>query len=410
MNPPASLPRIAALDLMRGIAVLGILAVNVAGFAGPLIATETPALPHGASTADEWIFAGTFVLFEGKMRALFSILFGASMLLFVESAEARGRNGTWLQLRRLTWLMLFGWLHYVLLWWGDILFDYAVAGALALMLRRAKLHQIMTAALMIFATWHLWSMAVTLPGIVAEEQVRLGSADPAATAFARDNAARTAERMRHDLAQGHMGFVELATDKLRTAPGWPAAVTLYTLGETVPLMLLGMVLLRTGFFAGQWPRATLWRVAIGGIGLGGAMTLALLGWAWPRHFPPQAMGAIISYWAGPAHVLMAMGYAAVIMLLAPQILATALGQRLAAAGRMAFTNYLGTTIAMTALFYGWGLGLFDRVPTRWQPLLVIDWWTVMLAWSKPWLAHFRQGPLEWLWRSLTEWRIMPWRR
>jgi uncharacterized protein len=102
------------------------------------------------------------------------------------------------------------------------------------------------------------------------------------------------------------------------------------------------------------------------------------------------------------HLLMALGYAGLLVLAAPRIGGTALGQRIVATGRMALSNYLGTTVLMTAIFYGWGLGLIGQVPDAWQPAFVLLGWIAMLWWSKPWLAYFGQGPLEWVWRRLTE--------
>jgi uncharacterized protein len=385
-----------ALDLIRGIAVLGILAVNIAGFAGPSAGTDTPWLPHRATPADEAAFALTFVLFEGKMRALFSMLFGASMLLFVERAEDARRNGEMLQLRRLGWLALFGYLHYLLLWWGDILFVYAVAGFFALPLRRFPDRVLLGVALAIFVAWHGWGMAGSLVEFI-------GAVSPAAQ---HEAMVATLSHMQVETVQARLGFGAQIIDKLATAPGWPLVMTLYTIGETLPLMLLGMVLLRSGFFAGEWPRRRLVGMAGVGLGLGLAWTLALLGWAWPRHFPPLVMPDILAYWAAPGHMLMALGYAALIMLVAPHLAASWLGRRLSAAGRVAFSNYLGTTMVMTAIFYGWGLGWYGRVAPVWQPLFVLGGWALMLGWSAPWLSRFRQGPLEWAWRSLTEWRVM----
>jgi uncharacterized protein len=397
-RPPAA--RISSLDLIRGIAVLGILAINIAGFAGPSVGSDTPWLPHRASPADEATFALSFVLFEGKMRALFSMLFGASMLLFVDRADSARRDGEALQLRRLGWLALFGYLHYVLFWWGDILFVYAVSGLFALPLRRLPDRVLLALALAIFVTWHGWGMIDSLGEL-------LGLVSPGGQHQAM---AATLNHMQVETAQARLGFAAQIADKLATTPGWPVVMTLYTIGETLPLMLLGMVLLRSGFFAGVWSRRRLVVMAGPGLALGLAWTLALLGWAWPRQFPATVMPDILAYWAAPGHLLMALGYLAAIMLWAPQLAATWLGRRLSAAGRMAFTNYLATTMVMTAIFYGWGLGWYGRVAPHWQPLFVLGGWALMLGWSEPWLARFRQGPLEWAWRSLTEWRAMPMRR
>jgi len=173
--------RLATLDLVRGVAVLGIVAVNMAGFAGPIATTDTPALavPPQAGPAgmvDEALFALTMLLVEGKMRALFSMLFGASMLLFVERAELRGRSGEALQMRRLFWLGAFGYAHYVLLWWGDILFLYALCGLLALALRGLAPRAQVGLAVALFMGWHGWGMIGSLPQILAEEHVRTGIA------------------------------------------------------------------------------------------------------------------------------------------------------------------------------------------------------------------------------------------
>lgn len=402
--------RIATLDLLRGIAVLGIVAVNVAGFAGPRLATETPNLPVAASPLDEAAFAFVLLVFEGKMRALFSMLFGASMLLFVERAEARGRDGDWLQMRRLFWLALIGYAHGILLWWGDILFVYAVAGTLALMLRRLPVPALLVLSAAIFIGWHGWGTIDGLPGAMAEAHVRAGTAGAAELARHAADLAATLGQMRGDIAQAHLGFAAMVADKLANAPFWPVTMALYTIGETLPLMLIGMVLLRTGFFAGGWSPAALGRLAMAGIGIGGVSNTLLIGWAWANHFPPLAMAQWLAYWSAVPHVLMALGYAAALVLGAPRFAPTALGRHLSAAGRVAFSNYLLTTLAMTALFYGWGLDRSGTVSPAWQLPLVAGWWLVMLGWSAAWLARFRQGPLEWAWRSLTEGRPLPMRR
>lgn len=408
--PGRPIRRIAALDLIRGIAVLGILAINIAGLAGPLIATSTPHLPHPGTALDETVFALAFVLFEGKMRALFTILFGASMALFLKRMEAAGRDANALQLRRLGWLMLFGYLHFALLWWGDILFTYALCGLAALACWRMPTRPLLVFALAIFALYHAQGMIHSLPPIVAEAQVLAGGGNPGQTADHREAMNHKLGRMEDDIALHRGPWTELVADKLTTQRLWPLAMAIAAFCETLPLMLIGMALYRGGFFNGGWPPGRLRGIAGGGILLGGTATLGALAWAWPRHFPPVAMNALIASWLALPHLLMALGYAALLMLAMPRLLASRLGDRLSAAGRMAFTNYIATSLVMTAVFHGWGLGLFARVGPAGQWLFVLLGWALMLAWSKPWLDRFAQGPLEWLWRSLTEWRLLPLRR
>jgi uncharacterized protein len=217
-------------------------------------------------------------------------------------------------------------------------------------------------------------------------------------------------RMEDDIALHRGPWPELVADKLTVQRFWPLAMTIAAFCETLPLMLIGMALYRSGFFSGTWPPSLMRGMALAGALIGGAATLAALAWAWPRHFPPIAMNELIATWLALPHLLMALGYAALLMLAMPRLLGGRLGARLTAAGRMAFTNYIATTVVMTAIFHGWGLGLFAKVGAAGQWAFVALGWLLILAWSKPWLDRFAQGPLEWLWRSLTEWRLMPLRR
>ena len=402
--------RLPLLDLVRGVAVLGILAINLGGFAGPIAATLSPNLPSPGTPADEAWFALTLVLFEGKMRALFTLLFGASLLLFIDRAEVRGLAGEQLQFRRLGWLALFGYLHFLLLWWGDILFTYALAGFAALAFRHARPSWLIVGGILLFSAWHLALSADSLPQVAAEQRVLTGHATPAEATSYREDRRTDAADTRRELATSHAGFVTQVATKLADQPEEPLRAALNTMGESLPLMLLGMGLFRTGLFSGQWSRRRLVALAAGGIGSGGAATLAFTLWAWQRHFPPVLMLHALASGLALPHLLMGLGYAALIVLAGPALLRSALGQRLVAAGRMAFSNYIGMTVVMTALFYGWGLDLIGRVPDRWLWPFLLGGWALMLGWSQPWLARFRHGPLEWAWRSLTYWRVEPFRR
>jgi uncharacterized protein len=402
--------RIAALDLIRGVAVLGILAINIAGLAGPTIAATTPHLPHPGTLADEVAFAASFVLFEGKMRALFTILFGASMLLFLERAEAAGKDAPTLQLRRLGWLMLFGYLHFALIWWGDILFTYALCGIVALAFRFLSTRSLVIFALTVFAVYHVQGIVGSLPDVVAEERAGLGIPAPDEAARHRETMLDKVAAMERELALYRGSYVPQVDHRMTEQRFFPLSMAIGSICETLPLMLLGMALYRTAFFSGGWPAERLKAVSIAGIVAGGATTLVALAWAWSRNFPPVAMNAMLASGMAVSHLLLALAYVALLMLAAPRLLQSRLGVRLSAAGRMAFSNYIATSLVMTALFYGWGLGLFGTTGAAAQWLFVALGWGLMLGWSKPWLARFAQGPLEWSWRSLTEWRVLPFRR
>ncbi|WP_379486995.1 DUF418 domain-containing protein [Novosphingobium soli] len=404
---PRPAPRLPTLDLIRGVAVLGILAINIAGFAGPMVGTTTPNLPVAASPADEAAWAFGFLLFEGKMRALFSLLFGAGLVLFWERAEASGRNGDVLQLRRLTWLLVFGVLHYLLLWWGDILFVYALCGIAALLLRPLRSRALLALALGLYYGWHVWGMLDAAAAIEAETAARQGTASPGQLALVAQRMGPIRAWAAQELREATMGYFQLLQVKLSERPLWQVQMASGAFSETLPLMLIGMVCYRRGFFDGRLPRKRLAEIAIACTLAALVLTAMFLGWAWPRHFPPIAMGAALAWGLAMPHLLGGVGYAGLLALAAPRLARTALGARLIAAGRMAFSNYLLTSLVMTFAFYGWGLGLYGRVPEREQWLFVLGGWALMLGWSGPWLRRFRRGPLEWLWRCLVERTVLP---
>ena len=437
--------RIRTLDLIRGVAVLGILAVNVAGFAAPDSAVYSPDMPRPGVFADHAAWLLTFVLFEGKMRALFSVLFGASLLLFVERADAAGRDGARLQARRLAWLLLLGYLHFALIWDGDILFLYAAIGFVALAVRGWRPVQLVTAAALVLALWQVWGAAMWLPSVATEMTVSGGAASPAVQKqHAADIAQYRAEDAK-DAAEAKLSWPAQVKAKLADRADAPLNLAAYNWGETLPWMLLGMALLRSGFFAGAWPRQRMVWLASAGIGFGGAATIAFTLWAARNHYPEVTMHYASSFGLALPHLGIALGYAALLVLSSPLPLAGGAGggpvpatsladaptpnpsrkregdsalrrllgvlrRQLEAAGRMAFSNYLGTSLVMAVLCYDWGLGLFGQfgAAQRWTLVLLV--WALILAWSQPWLTRYRQGPLEWLWRSLTEWRVLPFRR
>ncbi|MDT0506875.1 DUF418 domain-containing protein [Novosphingobium sp. MMS21-SN21R] len=391
--------RIEAIDFLRGVAVLGILAINITGFWGPSLATFSPSIPRMDPGGAVW-FGFAFVVFEGKMRALFSLLFGASMVLFAEAAERQGADPDLSQIRRLLWLALFGYLHFALLWWGDILFTYALCGLGALALRRLSPWRLVGIAVPFYVLSHGIEALLALPGIFTEQAVLAGIAGPADVAEQADMMVRIGESVAADMAILQAGFIEAIRLKLGSAALQPLTVTLASFTETIPLMLIGMAMVRGGFFT-DWPRPRLAAVATVGIASGGAASLLAVQWLAAHDWPPRAMFLAIEDGMALPHLLMALGYAAVLVLVFPHVRDGLIGRALMAAGRCAFTNYLGTTVLMSAIFCGWGLGLGPELPRAWLPAFVVLGWAAMLIWPGWWLVRFRQGPLEGLWRRLA---------
>lgn len=375
-----------------------------------MIDTSTPNFFAPAHPADEAAFAFSFLLFEGKMRALFSILFGAGLVLFWERTEAGGRDGDVLQLRRLAWLLAFGLLHYMLLWWGDILFLYAACGVAALMLRPLSDRALLWLALALYYAWHIWGMVAAAPTIHAETAVRRHLASPEDLYLLAQWMQPVRDWAAQELSEASLPYLELLHVKITQRPFWQIDMVSGAWSETLPLMLIGMVLYRRGFFDGRLPRKRLVELSLA-CTLGGlALTALFLGWAWPRHFPPVAMNAALVWGLAMPHLLCGVGYAGLLVLAAPRLSAMAFGQRLIAAGRMAFSNYVLTSLVMTFVFYGWGLGLYGKISPLAQTPFVLGGWALMLACSAPWMRQFHRGPLEWLWRSLAEGRALANRR
>jgi len=405
--------RLIALDFIRGIAVLGIVFANIAAFAEPMMAYIWPrALAQPMTEGDKLFWLAQFVLIDGKMRGLFTLLFGAGMMLFMQRARARGASN-WLQARRLLWLLLFGMIHFYFIWHGDILQLYAASGLVLLGTLRWEARAKLIAGLMLYG---LGSLA--LAGQMGSDYV--AAADP-------DRLARLAPEQHKDVGEAEAQILERTARRITLyREGSFADVArhmiveksrenlqqtlFFMLVETAPLILIGMAFYTVGFFSGGLdPRRMKfwgWTGVIGGT----ALTLPLGLWAYASNFPFQLTLFVFAGASPLPRLAVILGLAALLSLWAPRAAQSALGQRIVATGRMAFSNYLGTSLLLVPIFNGWGLGLFGRF-SRFELFgFVLAVWAIMLLWSKAWLAHFRFGPLEWLWRSLTYWQRVPLRR
>ncbi|PKP99570.1 MAG: hypothetical protein CVT74_07625 [Alphaproteobacteria bacterium HGW-Alphaproteobacteria-13] len=400
--------RLLTLDALRGFAVMGILAMNIVAFAMPEMATVSPRAYGGETAADIAAWALGFVLFDGKMRGLFSILFGASMILIADRAEAAGQDAGAVHYRRMMWLGLFGLCHYFLIWWGDILFLYAVVGCIAFTFREWEPRRLIRWAAVLFA------IGVLLHSLFFGTQLVAAYAGPESPMAAAGEAIRAQyaaidEEVTRELALYRGPWLPILAERLDRASG-PFAMLLMSLLETLPLMMIGMALLRNGFLGGAWDSARYRRAALCWLAPGLLLTLLVAWVQWRSGFDHiVAVNAFLA-WAGPGRLMMTIAYAALLLLLIRRMSARPWLARVAAAGRVAFSNYIGASIVMTTIFYGYGLGLFGAVG-RWPLyLFCLGAWVAMLLWSQPWLERYRYGPLEWLWRSLARGRLQPMRK
>lgn len=373
-------PRILSIDLARGIAVMGILVINICGFALPPEAQFNP-LAYGTNSLGDWLTWGiAYLLFDGTMRPLFGALFGASLVLAMDrdpSGPATRRH-----VYRMGWLFLFGVLHYYLIWWGDVLASYAVAGVVAWQFRAIKprplLIGVSALALLQAALWGYLSLG--LPN------------EPAAPAtYYASNA--------DSLGLYQSGFWTIVQYRLTSASGtFLLGIFLYCF-ETLGLMLLGMAIVHTGLFGHRLSirHALFLTLACMAVGLCIYSISACHQIA--AAFSPRSMaiGVALTSFARPLLVIALCAAAAVAARSRCHVWLW-----IAATGRMTLTLYLASSLIMGFVFYGYGLGLigsFSRSDLWW---FVLPGWALMMSASALCLRYSRVGPMEALWRTLID--------
>ncbi len=416
--PVSASDRIESLDVLRGFALLGILLLNILGFGlhsagyfNPLIGTgENPGLNLA-------IWGGVNVFFEGAMRALFSMLFGAGVVMFTTglgSGSGQGKSG-WLHYKRTFWLLMFGVFDaYILLWNGDILIVYAICGALLYPLRNRKPRTLIILAGVVLVLTSLTyegmgqSMQMGRDAAAEIAQNPAAAEDPAKkgwaegwTEFSRgflvDEAAQQEE-----LAQRRGSYLDAAA--------WNAGVMnenlmfvvpVFLLWDALAMMLLGMAFYRLGVLNGERSRTFYLRMMIGGFAVG----LLANGWEHLRAVQSDYdLIVVFGYMQGTYHVGrlgLALGWMGLVMLVCQGGLWAALRGRLAAVGRMALSNYLLHSLICLLVFTGVGFGLVGHLERWGLYLVVFAIWAFQLWLSPWWLDRYRYGPAEWLWRTLT---------
>jgi uncharacterized protein len=425
--------RINAVDVLRGVAVLGILVINVDYFALPhadksAAGTEWIGVywPAGLSSRAMMAWVAVRALFEGKMRAIFSMLFGAGAILLTSRLERRGDGARAADIyyRRTLWLLLFGVLHAYLLWEGDILYSYAVGGLVLFPFRKLPARTLIVLGLALLslsaprAVWLARHRAdVRAEAARADADLAAGRTLGSKQQEARDewtelmeSFSPDAETLRENLDDYRGGYARLFAHR---APLVMAVESSDFYGwaffDGVGMMLIGMGLLRAGVLTGARSRRFYATMAVLGLGLGVPVAVATTH-ALERHrFDPVAVAWVTAIY-DPTRLAVALGHIGVVMLLAGAAWARWLTRSLADVGRMALTSYLCATIICTTLFNGYGLGLFGVLDRPRLYLVTLAIWVAQLAFSRFWLRAFRFGPAEWVWRSLTYWKPQPLRR
>jgi uncharacterized protein len=402
--PVASADRIASLDVLRGLAVLGILVMNIRNFGLPIRRFDDPTFPHGYNLLDlgAWGFAN--LLFRDKFIALFSMLFGAGIVLMTRRAEARGAPVAGPFFRRHFWLLVIGVLHAFLIWYGDILEVYAVAGAALFVFRRRKPATLVVLGVAVFSLTILFTEIDGLYDRIFGWVATLSPADDF----------RTLLREEGPVYRG--GWFEMFRWRASLNWHWHVEGALqYDLWRCAGMMLIGMACMKTGVLEGL--RSTRFYARLLAIGYGVGLPLGALALesqlagrrdlAERFGLEPWRHGKEAVHLVSGAAV--ALGHVAFVLLIHRAGRLAHVRFILGAVGRMALTNYLFHSVLCVTLFEGWGFGRWARLGHA-QLLGVVGCvWAATLIWSPLWFRRFRFGPMEWLWRTLTYMKPQPMR-
>ena len=382
-TPPSE--RIVGLDALRGLALLGILLINVWVFAMPEQTLLNPTVYGDFTGANYWAWAFGHVFAQNKFITLFSVLFGAGILLFVDSKEESGQDAVRLHYRRTAILIAIGLMHAYLLWYGDILVAYGVTALVVVAFRDFEARKLAGVAVvfLLFVPMTELLAAVTLGG------------DAIASQWAPSEAA-----IQQQVATYRGGWIEQMDHRVSSSfRSQTSGFIGYSFWQVGGTMLLGMALYRWGVLTNE-RSADLYKrlVALGAVGL--AITVAGVVYIEANDWSADAA----LYWRQFIYIgsfPLAGGYLGLVMLYARRRPDGPLTRGLAAVGRTAFTNYLLQTLIATTVFYGHGLGLFGSVSRVELLGFVVAVWAVQVVLSVLWLRRYRFGPVEWVWRTLT---------
>lgn len=424
-GPATAAERLVAIDTLRGVAVMGILVMNIYAFAMPLAAYYNPLLMGGSDALNMGIWFFTHLFFDQKFMSIFAMLYGAGMIMMMNRAEARGAAFGPVFYRRSAWLLVIGLLHGYFIWFGDILFHYALMGMVVFLFRNASPRTLIVIACSVLPVALLINFGGSLymeelqAEVVAIEELqaqgetldeeqgqRLEEWRQIRPFFAPNEGDIAA-----DVAAYRGSYVDALAQRAPFVVFMQANLTLaFVVWRVGGLMLLGMALMKLGVLSGERSADFYRRMVMIGYGAGLPLTILSAVLLDANGFDPLYVaryGGIPNYFGS---ILVAFGHIGAVFLVVKSGAMRTIVSRFAAVGRTALSNYLAQSLVMTSVFYGYGFGLYAGVPRFWQQGFVVAFVGVQLLLSPWWLKHFRFGPAEWLWRSLTYGRRQPMRR
>ena len=430
-SPPAgaSLPRptdtserITSLDVLRGFALLGILLMNIVGFGLYSRAYDNPTSAGGDTGANLWMWIVLHIFAEGKMRCLFSLVFGASVVLLTSRLEGRPDSGD-IYYRRTLWLLVFGVIHAYLLWQGDILYPYALCALVLYPFRkmRPKTLMIIGVSSMIALSAFTVGRGYLRRSDMIEAKAASAKAERKETLTDEEKAAKETwetllkkrnpdeAALRKDAAKWQGNFISVVKARGTLVNDWNSSPYYYPGNLDIwGMMFIGMALFKYGVLSAKKSRPFYVGLMLAGYAVGGAINSYTAWQLVSSHFDPLVHSfSFCVYDLGRLSV--ALGHLSLIMILCQSGWLRFLTTRLGAVGQMAFTNYIMTSTICAFIFTGYGLGLYGQLQ-RYQLYYVVAGISLFqLVVSPIWLRYYRFGPLEWCWRALTYWKRPPMR-
>lgn len=399
ISPTAFSDRILSLDVLRGIAVLGILIMNIQSFSMIGAAYINPMAFGDLTGINKWVWIVSHLVASEKFMSIFSILFGAGILLFSEKAVAKGLKASVLHYRRMLWLLAFGMIHAYLIWYGDILVAYSLCGMLVYLFKKLSPKKLIIWAVVFFVVPILLNLffGMTIQYWPEESYNRnLESWLPSVEETSREISA-----MRGSWLEQMEIRVESSIFMQTFLFCWN------TFWRVTSMMLLGMALYKWGVLtAHKSGRFYIW-LSLTGLITG--FTIIAIGVSenfrvgWKMDFS-MFTGMIYNYIGS---IAVALGYISLVMLICKHSLWPGVTNTFSSIGKMAFSNYITMSLLAMFIFYGCGLGLFGQVDRKFQILIAVAIWIIIIITSRFWLRKFQYGPLEWLWRRMTYLSLQP---
>lgn len=395
-EPMALQSRLLNIDIIRGIALLGILLMNIQAFSMNFSAYSNPTSFGDLSGINFYVYYFSHIFADQKFMTIFSVLFGVGIVLMAENIERKGGSPGKIHYKRMFILAMFGLLHAYLLWFGDILFPYALAGMIAYTARKKSVKFLLiTAFLSIgFCSLVMFLISFAIPMMEeADLQKMVAIWAPTQEMIDKDILVNQASWL------GQMEHRNFMASKMQTN-------VLFYLFRIVGLMMIGMALFKLDFFGKRFSNKGLVISAIITLALGLVLVITGnqanfdSGWG----LDSMLSGIQPNYWGS---LLMAYSYMSLLVVFCRSSALIKLKSLLANVGKMALTNYLSHTLICGFIFYGWGLGFYGSFDRSEMLLVVVGVWIFQLFFSSFWMARFQFGPFEWLWRSMTYGKRQP---